>query len=98
MARRRPDPWLTLGLDAWALGWEASSVIGMRMMTFAAGGAAASKEAELMVSEKLAALAELNLRAMTGGLGATPAAAAGSAMRHMSRKVRANAKRLSKGR
>ena len=36
MARRK-DPWTSLAFDSWALGMEASAVIGLRMMKLAAG-------------------------------------------------------------
>jgi hypothetical protein len=38
------NPWLRVTMDAWALGFEASSVIGLRMMKLAAGGPAAEVE------------------------------------------------------
>jgi hypothetical protein len=93
---RRKDPWTSLAFDSWALGMEASAVIGLRMMKLAAGGAAAQAEAQLMVSEKLATSMTLPMLAATGQLGATgPAIAAGS-LTHLRRKVRANRRRLSK--
>jgi hypothetical protein len=96
MARRK-DPWTTLAFDSWSLGLEASSVIGLRMMKLAAGGAAAQAEAQLMVGEKLATSMTLPMLAMTGQLGASgPAIAAGS-LAHLRKKVRANRRRLAKG-
>jgi hypothetical protein len=96
MARRK-DPWTSLAFDSWSLGLEASSVIGLRMMKFAAGGAAAQAEAQLMVSEKMAAGLTLPMLAMTGQLGASgPAIAAGSLAR-LRKTVRANRRRLAKG-
>jgi len=96
MAKRK-DPWTSLAFDSWSLGLEASTVIGLRMMKLAAGGAAAQAEAELMVSEKMAAGMTLPILAMTGQLGATgPAIAAGS-LAHLRKKVRANRRRLEKG-
>ena len=41
--------WASLGFDAWLLGMEASSVIGLRTLKIAAGGDAAHHEADLMV-------------------------------------------------
>jgi hypothetical protein len=94
---RRKDPWTSLAFDSWSLGLEASSVIGLRMMKFAAGGPAAQAEAELMISEKMAAGLTLPMLAMTGQLGASgPAIAAGS-LAHLRKKVRANRRRLAKG-
>ena len=96
MARRK-DPWTSLAFDTWALGLEASSVIGLRMMKLAAGGAAAQAEAQLMVSEKVAAGMALPMLAMTGQLGATVPAVASGSLAHLRKKVRANRRRLAKG-
>jgi hypothetical protein len=96
MARRK-DPWTTLAFDSWSLGLEASSVIGMRMMKLAAGGAAAQAEAQLMVGEKLATSLTLPMLAMTGQLGASGPAIASGSLAHLRKKVRANRRRLAKG-
>lgn len=96
MAKHK-DPWTNLAFASWSLGLEASTVIHLRMMKLAAGGAAARAEAELMVGEKVASTLALPMLAMTGQLGASgPAIAAGS-LAHLRRKVRANRRRLAKG-
>jgi hypothetical protein len=92
----RANPWMKLTMDAWSLGIEASSVIGLRTLKMAAGGPAAQTEAALMINEKIASTLDLQLRAMTGGLGITPHAAASKTLAHYRRKVRANRRRLSK--
>ena len=92
----RNNPWLSLTLDAWSLGMEASTVIGLRTMKLAAGGPAAEAEAVLMVSEKIEASLDLQHRAMTGGLGLTPPEAVAHTLTHFRRKVRANRRRLIK--
>jgi hypothetical protein len=94
--RRRANPWLRIGLDAWSLGVEASSVIGLRTLKIAAGGPAADVEARLMVDEKIEAALALQLKALTGGLGASAPGAAAKVLTHYRRKVRANRRRLSK--
>ncbi|HQR89975.1 MAG: hypothetical protein B7Y78_06980 [Caulobacter sp. 35-67-4] len=95
MARRK-DPWAGLAWNAWAMGLEASTVIGLRTMKIAAGGAAAQAEIDLMVGEKMTAAMTLPMLAMTGQLGTNgPAVAAGS-ISHLRKKVRANRRRLSK--
>lgn len=97
MVRRRPaNPWLRIGLDAWSLGLDASSVIGLRTLKMAAGGPAAEAEARLMVSEKVDAAIALQMKALTGGLGLKPPGAAAKTLTHYRRKVRANRRRLSK--
>ncbi len=61
--RRFMVPWYSLMM----LGFEANSVIGLRLMKLAAGGDAARKEAELMVSEKMDAAMEAGTTLMSGG-------------------------------
>lgn len=86
---------MNTGFDAWALGVEASVVIGLRMMKLAGGGSAASNEAALMVSEKIRSNLDLATDMLTGKLGATPAGA-GAVVKHYRRKVSANRRRLSR--
>ncbi len=82
-------------MDSWALGIEASTVIGLRTIKLAAGGAAAQAETSRMISEKIESGLALQARAMTGGLGLTAHGAAGKTIAHYRRKVRANRRRLS---
>ena len=96
MARAR-NPWVRLGWDAWSLSVEASSVIGLRLIKIAAGGAAGEAETRRMVTEKLDAGLALQAAALTGGLGLTPLSAAAGTVSHYRRKVRANRRRLKKG-
>lgn len=86
--------WFNAGIDAWALGLEASAVIGLRAAKIAAGGIGAGEEAQLMVSEKMLAALELQAAFATGRMGSTPLSGAKQALRHYRRKVRANRKRL----
>ena len=90
------NPWLRVGLDAWTLGLEASSVIGLCTAKIAAGGAAADAESRRMVNEKIEAGLEFQRIALTGGLGLTPHGAAARTLVHYRRKVRANQRRLLK--
>lgn len=83
--------WWKFGLDATMLTLEAQQVIGMRMMKLSAGGAAAQVEAERMVSEKVAAAGEAMMLLASGGSSA-------GVLAGYRRKVRANARRLSRGR
>lgn len=78
------------------LGLESAAVVGLRGLKLAAGGQRAETEVRRMVSEKLAAGFALQALALTGGLGATPSAAARKTLRHYARKVRANRRRLTK--
>ena len=96
MKRSSPQAWTSLGLDAWALGLEASAVIGLRTMKLAMGGAGTGAEAQLMVSEKVKAALELQTALMTGKISADPVQAGRAIVAHYTRKTRANRRRLSK--
>ena len=96
MTRRR-DPWTGMVWNAWAMGLEASTVIGMRTLKIAAGGSAADAEIRLMVDEKMTAAMTLPMLAMTGQLGNTATAVAARSLTHLRKKVRANRRRLAKG-
>jgi hypothetical protein len=68
---------------------ESQQVVALRMMKLAAGGSGAHSEAHRMVSEKMT---EANNAAMSLMMGASP----DSVVHGYRRKVRANARRLSK--
>jgi hypothetical protein len=78
------------------LGAEAAAVVGLRSAKLAAGGQAATAEAELMVREKVEAAYALQEMAMTGALGLTAPRVVSKTLAHYRRKVRANRRRLSK--
>jgi hypothetical protein len=86
--------WAGASMDAWALGMEASAVIGLRVAKMAVGGTAAAEEAQLMLSEKMQAALELQTAFVTGQLGSNPLAGTRKTIRHYRRKVKANRKRL----
>ena len=88
------EGWASAGMDAWALGMEASAVIGLRVAKMAAGGPAAGGEAYLMLSEKMQSALELQSALMTGQLGASPLTGTRKVLKHYRRKVKANRKRL----
>jgi hypothetical protein len=97
MARAKTgNRWLRIGFDAWTLGLEASTVIGLRTLKIAAGGAGAEAEARRMVSEKVDAAVGLQAKALSGELGFSGVDAATRTLAHYRRKVRANRRRLSK--
>ncbi len=77
--------WFSLAM----LSAEAQQVMWLRWMKLTAGGAAAQTEANLMVSEKIAAAGDAALRLAGGGSTASVVAS-------YRRKVRANARRLLK--
>ncbi len=90
------NSWVHACYDAWSLGLEASSVVALRTMKIAAGGAASEAEARRMVSEKIEVGLTLQALALTGGLGNSAHSAASKTLAHYRRKVRANIRRLSK--
>lgn len=88
--------WFNISMDAWALAAESSMVIAMRMAGIAIGGPAAAREAERMVSEKVAANISLGMDLMSGKLGSSPEQIVSGSIAHYSKSVVANRKRLSK--
>ena len=88
--------WFSVGADAWLLGFEAAAVISLRGFRIAQGGAAAHAEAQRMIGEKIAALAELQELAFAGKLGETAPVAVGETVAHYRRAVRANRRRLTR--
>jgi hypothetical protein len=84
-------PWL----DAMRFGFEVQSVIALRLIKIAAGGAGSNAEVARMVTEKVKALAD----AQTAGAGAVAQGknikvATKRAMTPIKRRVRANHRRL----
>ena len=52
------NPWLAFTLNAVKMGFEAQSVIALRMLRLATGGTRMEAEATRMITEKVAAAAE----------------------------------------
>lgn len=97
MTRTTRNPnWFGIGMDAWALAAESHMVIAQRMTAMAFGGPAAAKEAERMVSEKVAANIALGLDIATGKHGLSPESIVSGSIAHYSKSVRANNRRLAK--
>lgn len=86
--------WVGASMDAWSLGIEASTVIGLRVAKLAMGGAGADAEMCRMVSEKMQAAYELQMAMVTGQIGASPLAGTRKVIRHYRKKVKANKRRL----
>ena len=80
-------PWLRLASDTTLLAMEAQTVIGLRLGQIAMGRGSLA-ENQLMVTEKLLALAEAATTVATGG-------SPHKVVRGYRKKVRANTKRLS---
>jgi hypothetical protein len=62
------NPCISLGIKAWQIGFEAQSVIALRMLRFAAGGARAEAEASRMVGEKILAAGEAQATATAAAM------------------------------
>jgi hypothetical protein len=77
--------------------WEAQTVMFLRGLRMAQGGAKAEAEAQRMITEKAAALAEAQVAATVATLtGSTKHRVAKKALSVYSRRVRRNKRRLSK--
>ena len=86
--------WFDISMDAWALAAESNMVIAMRMGSLALGGPNAAREAERMVTEKVAANMALGCDLMRGKLGSSPEAIVSGSIAHYSKTVVANRRRL----
>ena len=92
------SPW-TAWLDAATLVLQSQSVIAMRLMRIASGGAAATSEAQRMIFEKAAANAEAQVAAALALLaGGGIHKATDAAAKPYKRAVRANRRRLARRR
>ncbi len=87
--------WTGVCLDAWRLGFDASSVIAMRVAKIAGGGDAGAAEARLMVAEKVQAALQLQAKLVDDVRG-TPLSSTQTALRHYGKAVAANRRRLSR--
>lgn len=93
-AKTKTPNWFDIGMDAWALAAESNIVIAMRMGSLVLGGPAAAREAERMVSEKVAANIALGFDLISGKLGTSPEAILSRSIAHYSKSVVANRERL----
>jgi hypothetical protein len=89
--------WFSFGLKAWQIGLEAQSVIALRMLRLAAGGARAEAEASRMVTEKVMAAGEAQMAAAMAAMGGDKEhVIAAKALNVYGKRVRANRRRLSR--
>ena len=87
------NAWLALSFQAARLGWDAQNVMALRFIRLADGGASGQSEAYLMVTEKVAALAEATAVAIKGGKGNEVAK---MVLNVYQKRVRRNKRRLSR--
>ena len=91
------NPWLALSFQAVRLGWEAQNVMVLRLMRLAGGGVAGHTEANLMVTEKVAALTEAHVAGTTVAIkGGDGHDLVKKVMKVYQKRVRRNKRRLSK--
>ena len=91
------NPCISFGMKAWQIGLEAQSVIALRMLSLAAGGARAEAETSRMVTEKIVAAGEAHVAAAAAAMrGHKKHVVAGKALNVYSKRVRANRRRLSR--
>jgi len=86
--------WTSLAFDSWSLTLEASTVIGLRLAKLARMDAEAMAEAHRMVAEKVEAVADLQMKAMTGQLGSDHHKVARATIAHYRKAVGRNRRRL----
>jgi hypothetical protein len=91
------NPWFALTFKTIQLGLEAQSVIALRMMRLAAGGAIAQTELRRMITDKIAAGIEAQaVAASSVASGHNNEVVAGKVLRVVRKRVRANKRRLSR--
>jgi geranylgeranyl pyrophosphate synthase len=89
------NSWFALTFQAAQLGLEAQSVIALRLMRLAGGGAPSLTEARLMVTDKTAALTEAQLAAAATVLAGNSHKLATKVLQVFKKRVRANKNRPS---
>ena len=85
------NPWLALSFKVFQLGIEAQSLVALRMMRLASGGAGTQAEMGRMMVEKAAAVTEAQFAAATAAVaGSKDHVIAGKALKGFRKRVRAN--------
>ncbi len=91
------NTWCALSLQTARLGWEAQTVVALRLMRLAARGSGSQTEARRMVTEKVAALTEAQTAAATVVIkGGKSHRVAKKVLGVYKKRVRANRRRLTK--
>jgi len=91
------NAWFLLACDAAQLGFEAQTVIALRLARLATGGASARREVQRMVSEKAAAVVEAQIATIGApATGQKSVRVAKKVLRIYKKRVRANRRRLSR--
>lgn len=82
-------------IDPLSFWTDAATVVMLRCLRIASGGSAGAHEAQLMVSEKISALAHVHFNLLTGAYGISPHSMIDGVAQHYARGVQANRQRLS---
>ena len=90
------NPWLELSLKAVHMGMEAQSVIALRMLRLATGGARMEAEASRILTDKVAAAEAKAVAAVSALNGRSPRVVVSQAPRVVKKRVRANKRRRSR--
>ena len=91
------NPWFAFSLNAFQMGVEAQSVMALRLLRFASGGARSEAEATRMLAEKVTAAEEAQAVAALAAMnGKQSHVVAGKALNVYRKRVRANRRRLSR--
>jgi hypothetical protein len=91
------NPWFALTFKTMQLGLDAQSVIALRMMRLASGGAKTKAEMSRMMIEKASAVAEAQVAATAAVMaGRKVHVVAGKALNVFRKRVKANKRRLSR--
>jgi hypothetical protein len=89
--------WFSLAMNVARLALESQQVIALRMARLASGGSSGDREARLMVSEKIDTMGETVFAAsLLAAAGRGAPAIATDVVRRYRKRVRGNAKRLSR--
>ena len=87
------NPWLELSLNAVHMGMQAQSVIALRLLRLATGGARMEAEASRVVTDKVAAAEAKAVAAVSALNGRSPRVAVSQAPRVVKKRVRGAQKR-----
>lgn len=88
--------WASMAMQSTMLAWEAQQVIALRLARLALGDAAARRESQRMVTEKIHAMSDSSQMMLRAALSGQPEQGAKKVIGRYRRTVRANRRRLSK--
>lgn len=90
------DSYFSLARKMMQLGLAAQNVAALRLVRLVAGGTSSQAEAQRMISEKFAALAEAQIIVAVGAVTGRSENVAGKILQTYQKRVRANQRRLSR--